>query len=206
MSVRERVCDRVRVYILLCMNVAVWLQVLCEHSKRECGNPTNMLPTFPTIHRSTHPRHPPPTLPQTQVLGSRQEVLLDSFLALLPDASVADFAQVLELRGLRKPEQQQLLEAYAQRTGRKASLRGSPGAPGGASASALGVVRSGGSQLGGLGVSFTSAGQAGELAARLRQGTQGATARASTGMRETMNAMRAMGLRLREASNSFRQT
>lgn len=128
------------------------------------------------------------------MLGSRQEVLLDSFLAIMPEGSAADFAKVLDVRAVRKPEAQQLLDAFAKRTG-----RGAVHAP-----PATSLVR-GGPQLGMLGASFSagSAGSAQDLAARLRLGTAGATARASTGMRETMNAMRAMGLRLREAS--FRQ-
>lgn len=140
--------------------------------------------------------------PPCQVLGSRQEVLLDSFLAIMPAGSAADFAKVLDVRAVRKPEAQQLLEAFAKRTGRGA---GAGYAPPPAQQAAGALVR-GAPQLGMLGASFTAAGAGGsaqDLAARLRLGTVGATARASTGMRETMNAMRAVGLRLREAS--FRQ-
>lgn len=137
-----------------------------------------------------------------QVLGSRQEVLLDSFLAIMPEGSAADFAKVLDVRAVRKPEAQQLMEAYSKRTGRGA---GGPRAHPQQPAAAGALVRSA-PQLGMLGTSFTVTGAGGsaqDLAARLRLGTAGATARASTGMRDTMNAMRAMGLRLREAS--FRQ-
>lgn len=119
----------------------------------------------------------------------------------MPEGSATDFAKVLDVRAVRKPEAQQLMDAYIKRTGRGV---GAPRAlPQQAAATAL---VQGAPQLGMLGSSFTVAGAGGsaqDLAARLRLGTAGATARASTGMRETMNAMRAMGLRLREAS--FRQ-
>ncbi|KAK9837632.1 hypothetical protein WJX74_001749 [Apatococcus lobatus] len=71
-----------------------------------------------------------------KVVGSRPENLVENFFTLMPAGAAPDFQRVIDLKVLRRQEQQSLLEAFSRRIGRS-SAGGSAGS-GPASAAASG--------------------------------------------------------------------
>ncbi|KAK9820837.1 hypothetical protein WJX81_002519 [Elliptochloris bilobata] len=64
-----------------------------------------------------------------KVVGSRPENLADNFFTLLPTATPADFQRIVDLKVMRRQEQQAVLDAFNRRLGRPGGTGALPRAP-----------------------------------------------------------------------------
>ena len=106
-----------------------------------------------------------------KVAGAQQEALVQSFVALMPEGTSAEFSSILDLKGLTKAEKQSMMDAFDRERG--AAKGGGAGASSaGGAPSAPGTASSGGFATqavpGGFTSNFTS-----------RMAAAGVTARAS---------------------------
>uniref|UniRef100_A0A061RIS0 Vacuolar protein sorting-associated protein 53 n=2 Tax=Tetraselmis sp. GSL018 TaxID=582737 RepID=A0A061RIS0_9CHLO len=54
-----------------------------------------------------------------KVAGARQESVLQSFMTLMPEGTVADFGAILDIKGLSKSEKQSLVESFERQSGQQ---------------------------------------------------------------------------------------